>query len=124
MARPRGQVEGRGPGLVHAVAGRLVTEQQLRHLPVAAQRRVVESSVASRVPAADPALGSPQTCKGPSLFRLRAQDPLNLRIFLMKKDPQEVKLNLSPEDSFRPWRPLLTRPRGPSYWSRFVTGLY
>ena len=82
MARPRGQVEGRGPGLVHAVAGGLVTDKQLRHLPVAAQRRVVEGGVASRVAAADPALGPPQTGKGPRLLRLRAQDPLDLKIFL------------------------------------------
>ena len=82
MARPGGQVQGRGPGLVHTVAGGLVAEQQLRHLPVAAQRRVVESCVASRVPAADPALGSPQTRKWPRLLGLGAQDPLNLGLFL------------------------------------------
>ena len=78
-------MEGRGPGLVHAVAGGLVTEQQLRHLPVAAQRRVVERGVASRVAAADPALSSPQTRKGPRLLRLRAQDPLDLKLILMKE---------------------------------------
>ena len=78
-------MEGRGPSLVHAVAGGLVTEQQLRHLPVAAQRRVVERGVASRVAAADPALGSPQTGKGPRLLRLSAQDPLDLNMFLMNK---------------------------------------
>ena len=74
-------MQGRGSGLVHTVAGGLVAEQQLRHLPVAAQRRVVEGCVAARVPAADPALGSPQTCKWPRLLGLGAQDPLNLGFF-------------------------------------------
>ena len=71
-------MQGRGPGLVHTVAGGLVAKQQLRHLPVAPQRRVVESCVTSRVSATDPALGSPQTRKWPRLLGLGAQDPLNL----------------------------------------------
>ena len=123
MTRPGGQVEGGGAGLVHAVAGGLVAEQELRHLPVAAQGRVVEGCVAPRVSAADPALRPPQTRERPCLFGLRAQDPLDLETSFIKKD-QGTRNNCSPEDSFHPWRPLLTRPRGPSYWSRFVTGLY